>query len=45
MYFKDIPNIIDIIGIWPCLVNLFIRNDPDINFYFLKIFNALSVAF
>lgn len=27
MYFKDTPNVIDIIGIWIVLANLAIRND------------------
>lgn len=27
MYFKDTPNLIDIIGIWLALTNLYVRNE------------------
>jgi hypothetical protein len=44
MYMKDLPNVIDIIGIVPCIVNLFLRNGND-NFFFLRVFNAICLAF
>lgn len=45
MYFKDTPNLIDIIGIWLALSNLYVRNEEDINFHFRRIFNAMSVTY
>lgn len=45
MYFKDISNIVDIIGIWWAIANIFLRNDESRNFYFRRIFNAFSVGY
>ncbi|CAD8095701.1 unnamed protein product [Paramecium sonneborni] len=45
LYFKDISNIVDIIGIWWAIANLFIKNKDDYNFYFKRISNAISVAY
>ncbi|CAD8180886.1 unnamed protein product [Paramecium pentaurelia] len=45
LYFKDNSNIMDSIGIWWAIANLFIRNHEDYNFYFKRISNAISIAF
>ena len=45
MYFKDTSNIIDIFAIWLCVANLYVKDDIEIDFYFRRIFNAISVGF
>ena len=41
---KDTPNIIDIIGIWICLINLGVRGNKEYDFYFRGTFNAISIG-
>ncbi|KAM3128562.1 hypothetical protein pb186bvf_019330 [Paramecium bursaria] len=43
MFFKDLPNIIDIIGIWICIIQIHIIQSSD-DFFFNRCFTALSVA-